>query len=207
MGPHGSRENCAEGAAAATVFASGSRADAEEMNAKRNSAFIADIEVGVHSSHFTATFARQKPSRAPVVAYPLAMSDDTIPALLRRQAAHLTLKPFMQVWQPGEGVVLTLSFAEMLRRVEAAERELLGLGIVNVHTIDSYQGQEADAVILSMVRREDIGFWQDARRLNVALTRAKHCLRIVGATQAWTGILNELKDDAEERGLLESGVE
>ena len=57
------------------------------------------------------------------------MSDDTIPTLLRRQAAHLTLKPFMQVWQPGEGVVLTLSFAEMLRRVEAAERELLGLGV------------------------------------------------------------------------------
>ena len=59
------------------------------------------------------------------------MSDDTIPALLRRQAAHLTLKPFMQVWQPGEGVVLTLSFAEMLRRVEAAERELLGLGVTH----------------------------------------------------------------------------
>ena len=55
------------------------------------------------------------------------MSDDTIPTLLRRQATHLTLKPFMQVWQPGEGVVLTLSFAEMLRRVEAAD-ERFGTG-------------------------------------------------------------------------------
>ena len=54
---------------------------------------------------------------------------DTIPVLLREQAARLTIKPFMQVWQPGEGVVLTLSFAEVLRRVEAAERSLLEGGI------------------------------------------------------------------------------
>eukprot|EP00966_Prymnesium_polylepis_P068882 1600133-Prymnesium_polylepis.2 len=53
----------------------------------------------------------------------------TIADLLREQAAKLTIKPFVQVWQPGEGVVLTLSFAEVLRRVESAERALLEAGV------------------------------------------------------------------------------
>lgn len=85
---------------------------------------------------------------------------------------------------------------------QAQTRELLRLGGTNVHTIDSFQGQEADAVIISVVRREDIGFWSDVRRLNVALTRARHCLRVVGAQDAWTGILKDLANDARRRDLV-----
>ena len=85
---------------------------------------------------------------------------------------------------------------------QAQTREFLALGLSHVHTVDSFQGQEADAVVLSIVRREDIGFWQDERRLNVALTRARHCLRVVGAVDAWTGVLGALRDDANVRGLV-----
>jgi ATP-dependent RNA/DNA helicase IGHMBP2 len=54
---------------------------------------------------------------------------------------------------------------------------------LQIDTIDSFQGQEADIVIISLVRSNedgDVGFLFDVRRLNVAMTRAKKCLRIVG---------------------------
>jgi energy-coupling factor transporter ATP-binding protein EcfA2 len=51
---------------------------------------------------------------------------------------------------------------------------------VEVSTVDSYQGQEGDVVIISTVRTKKAGFVDDAQRLNVALTRAKRILRVVG---------------------------
>ena len=50
---------------------------------------------------------------------------------------------------------------------------------LNIHTVDSFQGREAEAVILTTVRTTNLGFWSDYRRLNVAMTRAKHVLSII----------------------------
>jgi superfamily I DNA and/or RNA helicase len=61
-------------------------------------------------------------------------------------------------------------------------KSLLGDGI-RISTIDSFQGQEADGVIISLVRsnaQQEIGFLRDYRRLNVALTRAQNRLIVVG---------------------------
>ena len=56
---------------------------------------------------------------------------------------------------------------------------------VRVDTVDSMQGSEADIVILSFVRTSRrCGFLADSRRLNVALTRAKQCLILVGRRSA-----------------------
>lgn len=62
--------------------------------------------------------------------------------------------------------------------------ELQGYGDrISVNTIDSFQGQERDIVYISMVRSNsegDIGFLADIRRMNVAMTRARKKLIIVG---------------------------
>jgi superfamily I DNA and/or RNA helicase len=54
---------------------------------------------------------------------------------------------------------------------------------VEINTIDSFQGQECDIVYISMVRsneKAEIGFLSDIRRMNVAMTRAKLKLIVVG---------------------------
>mmetsp|Transcript_39902 Transcript_39902/g.56228 ORF Transcript_39902/g.56228 Transcript_39902/m.56228 type:complete len:549 (+) Transcript_39902:538-2184(+) len=68
---------------------------------------------------------------------------------------------------------------------------LRGGGVV-VSTVDSSQGCESDIVIVSFVRGSQgrIGFLQDCRRLNVALTRAKYQLICVGNVHA----IAKLKD-------------
>ena len=75
-----------------------------------------------------------------------------------------------------------------------------------IHTVDSFQGKEADAIILTTVRSgKSIGFWQDRRRLNVALTRAKHVLRIVGSIPTWkksNSIMTTLANNAIENSYI-----
>lgn len=61
---------------------------------------------------------------------------------------------------------------------------------VTVSTVDSSQGCEADTVILSFVRGTSghVGFLKDDRRLNVALTRAKHKLICIGNLDAMASL-------------------
>lgn len=51
---------------------------------------------------------------------------------------------------------------------------------IQFSTVDAFQGNEKDAIILSTVRSKSIGFSADPRRLNVAFTRARCQLIIVG---------------------------
>ena len=55
--------------------------------------------------------------------------------------------------------------------------------LITVNTVDGFQGQERDIVIISLVRSNDegqIGFLRDLRRMNVAITRARMKLIILG---------------------------
>ena len=64
----------------------------------------------------------------------------------------------------------------------AAAKEMLPEAL-RVSTIDSFQGQEQQTIILSLVRSNDdgdIGFLKDYRRMNVAITRAKEQLFVIG---------------------------
>jgi len=59
-------------------------------------------------------------------------------------------------------------------------------GQMSVHTVDGFQGQERDVVVISMVRDNDegqIGFLGDLRRMNVAITRARMKLIIIGNSE------------------------
>ncbi len=62
-------------------------------------------------------------------------------------------------------------------------KELFKEENVDVNTVDSFQGQERDVIYISMVRSNEdciIGFLSDYRRMNVAMTRAKKKLVIIG---------------------------
>lgn len=62
---------------------------------------------------------------------------------------------------------------------------------IAVNTIDSFQGQERDIVYISMTRSNDqgeIGFLSDVRRMNVAMTRARKKLVIIGDSATLSGL-------------------
>lgn len=60
---------------------------------------------------------------------------------------------------------------------------------ISVDTVDGFQGQERDVIVISMVRSNDegnIGFLRDLRRMNVAMTRARMKLIIIGSATTLT---------------------
>jgi energy-coupling factor transporter ATP-binding protein EcfA2 len=89
-------------------------------------------------------------------------------------------------------------------------------GGVDVNTVDSYQGSEKEVIILSTVRsniKGNLGFLNDERRLNVALTRAKYSLLICGHGQTlvnggalWKEYLRDV-DVLEPDMLIQSTIE
>lgn len=55
--------------------------------------------------------------------------------------------------------------------------------LISINTVDGFQGQERDVIVISMVRSNDegqVGFLRDLRRMNVAITRARMKLLLIG---------------------------
>lgn len=94
----------------------------------------------------------------------------------------------------------------MIRRLLKMQRFYRRLrGQVSVHTVDGFQGQERDVIIISMVRDNDsgdIGFLGDLRRMNVAITRARMKLIVIGncATLSRHKFYKALFDHIQQRG-------
>ena len=81
---------------------------------------------------------------------------------------------------------------------------------LEVASVDSFQGREKDFIILSCVRsneRQGIGFLSDAKRLNVALTRCRYGLVILGNPKVLSRdpLWNKLLVHFKERGCLVEG--
>lgn len=73
---------------------------------------------------------------------------------------------------------------EVIARLAEASEEISSLSqLVSINTVDAFQGQERDVIAISLVRSNDkgeVGFLGDIRRTNVALTRARKKLIVVG---------------------------
>ncbi|XP_076952702.1 uncharacterized protein LOC143626518 [Bidens hawaiensis] len=101
-------------------------------------------------------------------------------------------------------VAQVVSIQEKLARQYEKHDEFL----VTVNTIDGFQGGEEDIIILSTVRSNShgsVGFLSSPQRANVALTRARHCLWILGNERTLNNsesVWKELVCDARNRRCL-----
>ena len=79
--------------------------------------------------------------------------------------------------------------------------------LITVHTADGFQGQERDVILISLVRANEdgkIGFLNDLRRMNVAITRARMKLMILGDASTLTrhAFYKELYNYISQRGKI-----
>jgi Superfamily I DNA and RNA helicases and helicase subunits len=98
-------------------------------------------------------------------------------------------------------------YASQVNRLSSALK-----GIVpteDIESVDAFEGRESDAVILSLVRSNDramIGFLNDPNRVNVAISRAKKLLVIVGDSKTVIGgapeLFGPLFEHCKEEGLV-----
>jgi len=97
----------------------------------------------------------------------------------------------------------------------AAAKDKLPSGI-RISTIDSFQGQEKENIIVSLVRsneNSDIGFLKDYRRMNVAITRAQEKLFVIGdsatigADKFFSDFISYVENNGSYRTVWEFGVE
>ncbi|EFJ32566.1 hypothetical protein SELMODRAFT_407541 [Selaginella moellendorffii] len=99
------------------------------------------------------------------------------------QLLRVLKERYLEEVRPGRIGVIT-PYQEQ-RKVLQENMRSLHSGI-DVNTVDSFQGREADIIVLSTVRasfgdsQAGVGFLADVRRMNVALTRAKFSLWVVG---------------------------
>lgn len=84
-------------------------------------------------------------------------------------------------------------YGEQVKRIDRLIQQQVNLTHLTFRTgtVDKFQGMEMDVILLSMVRNNqeksgDIGFANDYRRLNVALSRARELLVLVGSSDMFT---------------------
>ena len=83
---------------------------------------------------------------------------------------------------PATDIAVISPYDGQVQRIRQRLEPLLDAGL-EVDTVDGFQGREKDAVIVSLVRSNpdgQIGFLADVRRMNVALTRARRKLIVIG---------------------------
>ncbi len=100
---------------------------------------------------------------------------------------------------------------KLLKQHIEDEETYRGLNI-EVNSIDGFQGQEKDLILISLVRSNEngeIGFLADERRLNVGMTRAKKKLVIIGdlSTLGGSELYTALADHIESDGHYQSAWE
>jgi len=99
--------------------------------------------------------------------------------------AGWVVKILMNLLEPGDLLISDIGIVTPYAGQVRAIRDNLteSLQGVEVRTVDGYQGREKDVIIFSCVRSNkdgNVGFLSDSRRLNVAITRARRGLVVIG---------------------------
>lgn len=121
---------------------------------------------------------------------------------INRAEAELTLQTLQQYFEKigkqrileesiDVGIISPYRAQVQLLRKELHKREFFRpyRHLLTVNTVDGFQGQERDIILISLVRSNDggdIGFLRDLRRMNVAITRARMKLIILGSSETMT---------------------
>ncbi|VDL78994.1 unnamed protein product [Nippostrongylus brasiliensis] len=106
------------------------------------------------------------------------------------------LRLLEEIGVPGKEIAVISPYYAQVAQI----REMMTSTDVSVNTVDSFQGQEREVVVFSMVRHNPeqvIGFLRDERRLNVAITRAKRQFVLIGSARM-------MKKDRHLRSLFET---
>jgi len=112
---------------------------------------------------------------------------------------------------PADEVAVISPYDAQVQRLRQLLAAHLDAGL-EVDTVDGFQGREKDAVVVSLVRANaagEVGFLADVRRMNVALTRARKKLVVVGdgATVARHAFYARFLEHAERSGAWRSAWE
>lgn len=124
---------------------------------------------------------------------------------LEPAAAHPEARPSMALLTPYRAQVEAIERA--IERADSSLRTRLNaftaIGGSYVHTVDSFQGNEADVVIISLVRNNHrgsligaLGFLADERRMNVLLSRARWRMAIVGSWRFLEDVVSRHTDES-----------
>jgi senataxin len=117
-------------------------------------------------------------------------------SLANPDEAELAVYLYMQLKEVSRGlstksrVAVITPYAQQSKLLRRYFETALGpryTDLVEVNTVDAFQGREANIVIFSAVRAsgsKGIGFLADVRRMNVALTRAKHMLFVIARCES-----------------------
>ncbi len=125
---------------------------------------------------------------------------------------HILSIPHLLTPDVSIGVISPYSRQVTKIRDEMSKDPTLRALDITVNSIDGFQGQEKDVIYISLVRSNDqgeIGFLKDYRRLNVALTRAKYKLVVIGdmATLGADPMYLKLAEHFEKVGTYKSAWE
>ena len=134
--------------------------------------------------------------------------------VLIRQLEKLIERVGVEGWSYTLGIITPYSAqVERLTKLVEASEELSAIrSYVNINTVDAFQGQERDIIAISFVRSNDkgeIGFLGDIRRTNVAMTRAKKKLIMIGdsATLGTHDFYTALLESVQQKEFYRSAWE
>ncbi|KAK5577040.1 hypothetical protein RB653_001977 [Dictyostelium firmibasis] len=161
-----------------------------------------------------ATHYHSNPFFGPLVFYDLAWSTETKPgggSVLNEYECKMAMylfQLFTKVY-PDEDFANRIGIISPYRQQVLALREIFkNYPGISIDTVDGFQGREREIIIFSCVRApieegSGIGFLSDVRRMNVALTRPRSSLLILGNTKAlsinkdWNELIKHTQDNKQ----------